>query len=176
MQIILNITAKTFKITLFAFIVISGLTCEKKNELGKLNNERDITMPQVIDIRLLINKNNENIIATLILLNPNQKSFFIEKSNVSLNGIMEKELFDIKTLDGDDVPYLGITIKRSPAGKEDYVEIKPKEKLTSNVNLSKYYDLSLSQSYVAKYSAFNSFPDGSDIVELTSESVEFSTK
>jgi peptidyl-Lys metalloendopeptidase len=63
---------------------------------------------------------------------------------------LEGPLF-VVTLDGKPVPYLGKLVKRVPPTEADYITLAPGDSLARDVDLARYYDLSVSGKYAIEY-------------------------
>jgi peptidyl-Lys metalloendopeptidase len=91
----------------------------------------------------------EDVTLHVTITNPGAASIRVLKWFTPLEGI-EQPLFTV-TRDGEPVTYLGIMVKRSAPTEQDYITLKTGESLTSYVNLSVYYDLSVSGNYKVRY-------------------------
>jgi hypothetical protein len=59
------------------------------------------------------------------------------------------------TRNGQLVPYIGVTIKRSPPGPRDFYQMKPHESLVTKIELSRFYDFSKPGNYTIEYLTVN---------------------
>lgn len=91
----------------------------------------------------------EDVTLHVTITNPNDTSIRVLKWFTPLEGV-EQPLFTV-TRDGEPVTYLGIMVKRPAPTEQDYITLKAGESLTSYVNLSAYYDLSVSGNYKVRY-------------------------
>ena len=93
----------------------------------------------------------EPVIVHVTIINPSNSSMKILKWCTPLEGI-ERPLFTV-TRDGEPVTYLGPMVKRSAPTQTDYIILQPFERITSDVKLSDYYDLSAPGNYEIVYDA-----------------------
>ena len=56
---------------------------------------------------------------------------------------------------GQNVPYMGLTIKRPPPTASEFYHMKPHEVVNTRIEIGKFYDFSSSGNYVIKYIAVN---------------------
>ena len=91
----------------------------------------------------------EDVTLHVTITNPNDFSIRVLKWFTPLEGV-EQPLFTV-TRDGEPVTYLGVMVKRPAPTEQDYITLKAGESLTSDVNLSAYYDLSVSGNYEVMY-------------------------
>ena len=54
---------------------------------------------------------------------------------------------------GQNVPYMGLTIKRPPPTASEFYHMKPHEVVNTRIEIGKFYDFSSSGNYVIKYIA-----------------------
>ena len=95
----------------------------------------------------------EDVILHVTITNPNSYSIRVLKWFTPLEGV-ERPLFTILR-DGEPVDYIGILGDRNAPTEHDYITLKAGESLTSDVNLSSYYDLSISGNYEVIYNVFS---------------------
>lgn len=124
-------------------------------------------------VHLVISTNSSTVCATLAFINNGREPFAIETYHLCSTGKMEKELFEVTDREGDEVQYLGKTVKRRAPREEDFVLVPPGGRVTSSIRLDRYYDLSKSGTYSARYSVIVSTPGEDDLIELESEEVTF---
>jgi len=91
----------------------------------------------------------QDVILHVTISNPNPSSIKILNWLTPANGVQES-LFTVAR-DGQLVAYLGMIAKRAAPTAKDYIVLAAGESLTRDVDLSAYYDLSASGSYVIKY-------------------------
>jgi len=91
----------------------------------------------------------EEVTLHVTITNPNEPSIRVLKWFTPLEGV-ERPLFTI-TRDGEPVTYLGVVVKRPAPTEQGYITLPAGESLTSDVNLSVYYDLSVSGNYEVRY-------------------------
>jgi len=63
---------------------------------------------------------------------------------------LEAPLFEVQR-DGQSVRYLGRRIKRTAPGPADYLQLAPGEVLTQTVELSRFYEMSITGNYTIRY-------------------------
>ncbi len=90
---------------------------------------------------------------------------------------VEEALFKV-TRDGQPVAYIGAIYKRPAAAAADYVTLKPGASLSRDVDLSAYYDFSVSGNYSISYdvSAWNLYSEKANgwfNAAMSSEKVDF---
>ena len=83
------------------------------------------------------------------ITNPNADSIRVLGWFIPAEGLTEP-LFTV-TRDGEPVAYLGMLVKRAAPTEQDYITLTAGESLTRAVNLSAYYDLSVSGNYAVRY-------------------------
>jgi peptidyl-Lys metalloendopeptidase len=91
----------------------------------------------------------EDVILHVAITNPNLEAIRLLKWLTPIDG-MDEPLF-VVTRDGEPVPYLGAIYKRLAPIEEDYLALQPGETLSGDINLSAYYDLSVSGNYAVTY-------------------------
>jgi peptidyl-Lys metalloendopeptidase len=91
----------------------------------------------------------EDVILHVTITNPNSYSIRILKWFTPLGGV-ERSLFTV-TRSGEPVPYMGRMIKRVAPTDKDYITLEAGESVTSDVNISDYYALSISDNYEVMY-------------------------
>lgn len=105
-------------------------------------------------VSLSVNKTTfntaEDITLQVTITNPAGHSIRMLKWFIPLEGFVEAPLFTI-VRDGEPVTYLGIMVKRAAPTEQDYITLAAGESLKCDVNLSDYYDLSLSGDYTVTY-------------------------
>lgn len=83
--------------------------------------------------------------------NPTSTSIGLLKWFTPIDGVTEP-LFTV-TRAGNSVTYVGILVKHPPPTTQDYVTLAPGKSLSRDVNLSDYYDLSVSGNYSVTFAA-----------------------
>jgi peptidyl-Lys metalloendopeptidase len=91
----------------------------------------------------------EQVTLHVTITNPNEPSIRVLKWFTPVEGV-EGPLFTVRRA-GDPVAYLGIMVKRPAPTEQDYLTLAAGESLSSDVNLSAYYDLSVSGNYAVSY-------------------------
>jgi peptidyl-Lys metalloendopeptidase len=91
----------------------------------------------------------EDVILHVTITNPNSYPIRILKWFTPLDGI-ERSLFTVLR-NGELIRYKGRMIKRAAPTDKDYITLKEGESVTSDVNLSQYYALSVSDNYEVTY-------------------------
>jgi len=91
----------------------------------------------------------EDIILHLNITNPTSHSIRLLKWFTPLEGV-EGPLFTVLR-NGEPATYLGMMVKRAAPTDRDYMSLTAGEGLTCEVNLSDYYDLSVSGNYRVMY-------------------------
>jgi peptidyl-Lys metalloendopeptidase len=83
------------------------------------------------------------------ITNPDESSIRVLRWLIPAEGLTEP-LFTV-TRDGEPVAYLGMLVKRAAPTEQDYITLAAGESLSRAVNLSDYYDLSVSGNYAIQY-------------------------
>ena len=96
----------------------------------------------------------EDVILHVTITNPNSYSIRMLKWLTPVGGV-ERSLFTV-TRDGKSVVYVGKIVKRVAPTEKDYIVLAAGESLTRDVNLSDYYNLSISGTYAVKYNVVSS--------------------
>jgi len=91
----------------------------------------------------------EDVILQVSITNPNDHAIKILKWLTPLNGV-QGPLFTVLR-DGTPAAYLGPIYKRVAPTDQDYITLAAGESLTSEVNLSTFYDFSISGNYEISY-------------------------
>jgi len=91
----------------------------------------------------------EDVILHVTITNPTGHSLRILKWFTPLDGV-ERSLFTVMR-DGERVSYLGKMVKRAAPTDKDYITLRAGESMTTDVDLSEYYALSVSGNYDVKY-------------------------
>jgi len=91
----------------------------------------------------------EAVTLHVTITNPNDFSIRVLKWFTPLEGV-EQPLFTV-TRDGEPVTYLGAMVKRPAPTEKDYITLATGERITSDVNLSAFYDFSISGNYEVMY-------------------------
>jgi len=91
----------------------------------------------------------EDVVLHVAITNPNSYSIRILKWFTPLDGV-ERSLFTVLR-NGEPVPYVGRMVKRAAPTDKDYITLMAGESVTSDVNLSDYYVLSVSDDYEVMY-------------------------
>jgi peptidyl-Lys metalloendopeptidase len=94
-------------------------------------------------------KTGEEVTLHLTITNPNDFSIRVLKWFTPLEGV-KQPLFTV-TRDGEPVTYLGAMVKRPAPTEKDYITLAAGERITSDVNLSAFYDFSISGNYEIMY-------------------------
>jgi peptidyl-Lys metalloendopeptidase len=132
-------------VVLIAFGVKSLLSARAQGTTGKT--------PTVAVVGLRADKalfkTGQEVTLHFTITNPNDTSIRVLKWFTPLEGV-EQPLFTV-TRDGEPVTYLGVMVKRPAPTEQDYITLAAGESLTSDVNLSAYYDLSVSGNYEVMY-------------------------
>lgn len=99
---------------------------------------------------------NSDIVANIAYTNTDAKPVkmlrYLMKANE--NGDLEENLFKV-TLDGFNVPYQGMHVKRPAPTEKDYVVIRPGQTVSYEVELSGVYDMKKPGNYQISYNATN---------------------
>ena len=93
----------------------------------------------------------EKVNLKVVMSNPNDYPVKLLKWHTPVEGV-EAPLFTV-TRDGKPVAYIGKLIKRPAPTEQDYISLMAGESVSSEVDLSAYYDLSQSGNYVVTYNA-----------------------
>ena len=96
----------------------------------------------------------DDVVVHVSIMNPTGSSIKMFKWLTPIVGV-DQPLFTVAR-DGKTVSYLGKFVKRAVPTENDYITILPGESLISDVNLSDYYDLSVSGSYTVTYNVASS--------------------
>ena len=91
----------------------------------------------------------EQVNLQVTITNPNDFSVGVLKWFTPAEGV-QGPLFTV-TRDGEPVAYIGIMVKRAAPTAQDYLTLGAGESLTRTVDLSAYYDLSISGNYEVRY-------------------------
>lgn len=91
----------------------------------------------------------EPAVVRVTLRNDGAEDVSLLRWQTPLRGI-ESNLFDVR-LDGETVAYLGRLYKRPAPAAEDYLRLAPGASATVEVDLSRYYDMSLTGEYSVGY-------------------------
>lgn len=134
-------------------IVLAGCSqkMHKPTTAHPTNNPGD-SLSVVLGIKGEIKK-GEKATLTFTVHNsqPTEQSFC--KWHTPFEPMMAKYL-DIRDENGNDAPYKGIMAKRvMPPPADSYLIVKPKDKLVSDVDLLKAYDLQTGKKYTVSYNS-----------------------
>jgi peptidyl-Lys metalloendopeptidase len=91
----------------------------------------------------------EDVILHVAITNPNLEAVQVLKWLTPADGMGESVF--VVTRDGEPVHYLGAVYKRLAPTEQDYLRLQPGETLSGDINLSAYYDLSVSGNYTVTY-------------------------
>lgn len=109
--------------------------------------------PMSATVNLSVDKESfgasDDVLVHVTITNPNNYPIRILKWFTPINGL-ERSLFTI-TKNGGVVPYIGRMVKRAEPTEKDYITLEAGGSVTSDVNLSEYYDLSSSDNYEVAY-------------------------
>ncbi|MEO7433760.1 MAG: hypothetical protein ABIR62_17475, partial [Dokdonella sp.] len=83
------------------------------------------------------------------VVNESASPIHVLRWQTPLDGV-ESELFDV-TFNGEPVDYTGRMVKRPAPQADDYIELKPGESRSVEVDISAYYDMRTSGPYVVQY-------------------------
>lgn len=86
---------------------------------------------------------------TFELVNKEDSDIFVLKHDTPLEGLFS-DCFEV-TRDGVPVPYDGPLVKRAAPAKDDYLRIRPGEKVTAEVDLSSCYQVSVPGNYEVSF-------------------------
>jgi peptidyl-Lys metalloendopeptidase len=92
---------------------------------------------------------SEQVTLHVTITNPTDTSIRVLKWFTPTEGVTEP-LFTV-TLAGELVAYVGMLVKHATPTEQDYLTLAAGESLSSDVNLSAYYDLSVSGNYTVNY-------------------------
>lgn len=103
---------------------------------------------------------NESVLVKVTISNPNKGAVRILKWYTPFEDV-EEPLFEI-TRDGETIEYIGAHYKRPQPEDKDFIVLKSGESFSRTVDLAKYYDLSVTGSYVINYdiAALNLYQKG----------------
>jgi len=112
--------------------------------------------PKGITIALSANHSafspSAGVIVHVIMFNPTDHPIKILKWLVPSED-MDRSLF-LVSREGEAVSYIGKLVKHSTPIEEDYITLEPGASLTSDIDLSRFYDLSVSGNYNVAYAAW----------------------
>jgi hypothetical protein len=143
---------KTYKNTLgglfFALIIVNQITCQtEKKTMKKLN------------INLAMSQSAEGVFCTMTFLNIGESDVFLSKSDICFTQKITSEIFKINQ-NQQEVPYVGIMLKRGVALENDFVILQPNQHITTSVRLDKVYAfLPGHHTYTIQYSCYHSSPE-----------------
>lgn len=83
------------------------------------------------------------------VVNESASPIHILRWQTPLDGV-ESDLFDV-TFNGESIDYTGRLVKRLAPSASDYIELKPGESRSIDVDLSAYYDMRKSGQYTVEY-------------------------
>jgi peptidyl-Lys metalloendopeptidase len=122
----------------------------------------------------------QDVLVTVQIENNTKHTVKVLKWYTPADGV-EESLFAV-TRNGEPVAYTGPIFKRPAATGKDYISLKSGERITSNVNLGEYYDLTKDGHYevfyaVASFDMFNEKGNAFKFKDvLTSEKISFNAK
>ena len=94
----------------------------------------------------------------LTLCNKQERKYYLENRFVFSQDDIAIVGFKVMK-GGDKVPYTGITEKRLPSKfPDDYIEIKPGERVMLSALLNRYFDLMQGEEYLVTYQILNANP------------------
>lgn len=126
----------------------------------------------LIDIKLSIEKKENDIIANLLFYNSSPGKIYLEKQTIYFNNEVRNNYFEIFDEDAIEVDYKGIMAKRVIL-PEDFLEVNPGEEIKSSIPLEKFYELKKGSKYKIQYFAYNpSYLKEQDLFEMQSNAVE----
>jgi hypothetical protein len=128
----------------------------------------------LIEVQLSVEIKNETVIAHLFFQNKSERKIYLNKQLIYDDGIVRNNYFEITSNTNNEADYLGIMANciRKP---EEFVELKPDEKIHTSIQLNEYYELIKGCKYNVQYSAFNpSFSEDQELLEMQSNKVEMS--
>jgi peptidyl-Lys metalloendopeptidase len=118
-----------------------------------LPSARAQEVPKSVDVRIGFDRvafgAGDDVIVQVSITNPNSVPVWVLKWLTPSEGV-EGSLFAVMR-DGVSVDYYGKLVKRAAPTASDYIQLQPGDSLTNDVNLSDYYDLSVSGVYQVMY-------------------------
>lgn len=109
-----------------------------------------------IDVKIQLDSNkykasdSQNLTYTLV--NNSNSPISVLKWHLPIDGI-EDNIFNVKKAGEQEAIYLGIIMKRGIPVPEDYVTIEPKGSVSTEFDLSEYYDISQTGNYRVEFAS-----------------------
>lgn len=126
----------------------------------------------LIEVHLTAEIKDEKVIAHLTFCNRSEKRVYLNKQTMYYDGEVRNDYLEVTGADNIKSDYLGVMANciREP---EEFVVLKPGEKINTSIPLSEFYKLVRGNKYRVQYNAFNpSFLKEQQLMEMQSNEVE----
>ncbi len=143
---------------------ISKVNLDKKTviltTIHKNTNNINVTLETNKDVFHI----NETIIITFTIINNSDKEYKFCSWQTPLEKEFTADYFEI-THNKVKVKYIGNMIKRKPPAQDDFIILKPKEKISQKIELNKGYNINETGEYQIKFigSLINKLPDSDPV-------------
>lgn len=124
---------------------------------------------QPVRIQVRIAQKTGQLWANLLFTNESSKSVYLNKLDIGMSPKLMNNLFILQQK-GQEVPYAGIMVKRRPPTLDDFVVLKPGQRVKTMIRLDQSYAfLPGKNRYSIQYRHYHSSPkDPSVLNEFTS--------
>jgi hypothetical protein len=129
-------------------------------------------VPSPIDIKLSIERKGDEIISHLIFSNNSSNNIDLDTWAIFADKEIRNNYFEIMDEDNNKVKYTGMLIKRM-FRPEDYIPIKPGEKISTSISINDVYKLVKGKKYTIRYFMYHpSSLEGDGLMVLESNKVK----
>lgn len=146
--------------------------CESSTSAGASTGDSNNTKEKsVLLVNIDIEQSDGAILLNAELKNSGDQEIRFLPWGSPFEGAVIADYLRIREIGGsEDVPYIGIMVKRRPPSAEDYATVKPGGSLNESVDISKSYDFCANTEYQIAYSGSLASPNG-DIYSIKSNTI-----